>query len=137
MKHRIIKRTDIVKNVATTWFQRYCCQDKWYDENKQRIWEKLQQAKTVAEIDATIGNCCWTQLKCDSCECNVDILLSLEVNYDSTMMLCSNCLETFATLLKGVESSILQSLWNICVSDHSDHDVRVLMQELLESEVCS
>lgn len=91
---KLITKKDKIKGVFQKWANSY---RYWkYDDNKQKIGERLRGVTDEKEITKIIGNDSWTSNVCNEChnDCNVIIQLGEEPDYESaTVHICSGCLE--------------------------------------------
>lgn len=70
---------------------------------KRKQLEVLGPSPTPNEVDAVIGNTCWTEVRCDECGSTPDdfvIQVGDEPDYDSsTVNLCADCIRQLAGMV--------------------------------------
>ncbi len=115
---RLITQRDLILGVAEKWRGQYADAIRALNKDPDsltghqlknaKVYAKLLKLKgdtaTAGDVAAIIGNDSWTEIHCDQCEKSVlaAVVVGADMDYDSaTAMLCVDCLEQAASLLRN------------------------------------
>ena len=120
---RIITRRDLIKNIAKQWKQAFYHNDgdKWrYASTVQAelVYDKLQELDLKAcsreEVDGVTGKEYWTEIICDECKKDVDVVIQVGENEDHDSRTANVCPECFGRAMSMMRKEQVKKLNRVC-----------------------
>ena len=94
---KVIRKIDKIKTVADRWDLQY---PRPYSLDKDMIGNALRSKnpKTENEVKDIIGNSSWTNVECDECGLQHDVVIRL--GEEATVYACESCLKKALKMIK-------------------------------------